>query len=271
MQHTFKVLLFAAAAGFAAVPSSAGYAATQSLALLETDGAIPLVCHGGICKAEFSTFCLQKELDLPRSGDPFTLADGGAVTLVLTSADGSVKREPATTGIQIKAARSGHTAVTIAVPLALVEKFDTRHIAIEIGERVTLMPVPFVGDDNPQTEQDKHLVNGPLRQLGQQIVEQGPHDVERVQVLNRLINALPEAIDMRANAKQTLWHRATKSSFQDAAPQRVARAAKEYDSCWQDRVVALFGYSVRRCLQRRHDGLMWQHVKRYWGAVGTGS
>lgn len=271
MQDIFKHFLFAVAATFATALSGASFAATQSLALLETDGAIPLVCENGICKAEFSTFCLQKERDLPRSGDPFTVADGGAITLVLTGTDGSVRREPATTGVHIMAARSGHTAVTITVPLTLAEKYDAQTVAIEIGERVTLMPVPFVGDENPQTEQDKQLVNGPLRQLGQKIVERGPHNVERVRVLNRLINALPESIDMRADARQTLWQRATENSFQDASPQRIANAAKEYDSCWQDRVVALFGYSVRRCLQRRHDGLMWQHVKRYWGAVAAGS
>ncbi|NKB55808.1 MAG: hypothetical protein GKS00_05680 [Alphaproteobacteria bacterium] len=271
MPRFIRYTLFAALLGIFGAPFGVGHAATQSLALLETDAPLPLVCENGVCKAEFSTFCLQKERDLPRAGDPYTVADGGAVGLVLTGPDGSVKRVPAASHVRISAARSGHTAVTIELNRSVLDRLGAHHAAIEVGERVALMPVPIVGDDNPQTEQDKLLAAGPLRQLGQAIVDQGPHDINRVRVLNRLINALPDSIDMHADARQTLWRRAVDTGFQAAPPARVAKAAQEYDACWQDRVVALFGYSVRHCLQRQHDGLMWGHVKRYWNAAGAGS
>jgi hypothetical protein len=266
-----KPSLLAATFCFALFPFGSSHAATQSLALLETDGTTPLICNGGNCKAEFSTFCLQKERDLPRAGDPYHVAKGGNLTLVLTAEDGSVKRVPAARHIQIAAARSGHTAVTISVPRTVLAHLRARDAAIEVGERVALMPDPIIGDVNPQTDQDKQLATGPLRTVGEKIVDRGPHDTKRVRVLNRLINTLPGTVDRRPNAQQSLWKRAVHAGFRNSPPARIATAAKEYTACWQDRLVQLFGYSVRHCLQRRHDGLMWQHVKRYWNAVGAGS
>ncbi len=266
-----QILLALAAIGFSGFFTNAGQAATQSLALLETDGATPLQCDGGTCRAEFSTFCLQKERDLPRAGDPYRLADGGRLTLVLTAQDGTTTRLPAADYMRIEAARSGHTAVTLSLDHKRLIALGARKASIAVGERVTLMPVPFHGADNPQTEQDKRIATGSLRQLGAKIVDRGPHDVARVHALNRLINALPEGIDRRHDARQSLWRRAAGTAF-DGAPAKRARTAKqEYAACWQDRLVELHGYSVRHCLQRRHDGLMWEHVKRYWGAVGAGS
>ncbi len=262
----FTIIAANCAAVFSLGPSQA---ATQSLALLENSESTPLVCEAGICKAEFSTFCLQKERDLPRAGDPYHVATGGAVTLVLTLANGTLKRIPANSHVIIKAARSGHTAVTIEIPHAKLSGLGAQSVAIEVGERVALMPDPILGDDNPQTAQDKRLATGPLRGLGQKVVDTGPHDADRVRLLNRLINALPNSIERQADARQSLWRRAAATGFQTFQRTRIAKA--EYDACWQDRVVELYGYSVRHCLQRRHDGLMWQHVKRYWGAVGAGS
>ena len=91
-----SVQLFAIALGFALAPLSGAHAASQSLALLETEMATPLVCNNGSCKAEFSTYCLQKERDLPRARAPYEVAaDSGALTLVLTDEAGGQRRLPA--------------------------------------------------------------------------------------------------------------------------------------------------------------------------------
>ena len=55
--------LFAAAL-FAFVPTQSK-AAPQVLALLETDTPTALNCDAGVCKAEFTTYCLQRERDFP--------------------------------------------------------------------------------------------------------------------------------------------------------------------------------------------------------------
>lgn len=254
-----------------AVYATASHAATQSLALLETDGATPLHCEGAVCRAELSTFCLQKERDLPRAGDPYRLAAGHTLTLVLTGTDGRVWQVPAGNQIRIEAARSGHTAVSVAIDRTQLATLGAEKVALSVGERVTLMPVPVAGDDNPQTDQDRALATGPLRTLGAKIVDRGPHDIARVHALNGLINALPTGIDRRPDAQQSLWRRAVDTALGDAPAKKLQTAQQEYAACWQDRVVQLGGYAVRHCLQRRHDSLMWQHVKRYWGKVGAGS
>lgn len=271
MPRLSKITLALVASSVCGLFSFQAHTATQSLALLETDHATTLQCDGTICRAEFSTFCLQKERDLPRAGDPYQLAAGNKLTLVLTGKDGHIRRVPAGDHIRIEAARSGHTAVSVSVDRSRLAALDAVKVALSVGERVTLMPVPVAGDDNPQTDQDRALATGPLRELGAKIVDRGPHDVARVHALNGLINALPTGIDRRPDAQQSLWRRAVDTALGDVPAKKLQTAQQEYAACWQDRVVQLGGYAVRHCLQRRHDSLMWQHVKRYWGKVGAGS
>ena len=246
-------------------------AATQSLALLETDEATPFICANGRCQVELSTFCLQKERDLPRVGDPYKVVAGAALSLVLTDVAGNVTQRPAASYIQITAARSGHTAVQVELREGALASLGAVKAAIEIGERVTLMPVAFAGDDNPQSVQDQLLAKGPLRILGARIVDGDPARVETVRILNRLMNALPRTNAIDPGAREKLWVFTARRGFQAATPERIARASAIYNGCWADRLVELGAYSVRTCVQRQHDNLMWDLVKRYWKAVGAGS
>jgi hypothetical protein len=257
---------------FMASPLNGAQAATQSLALLETGGLTPLVCANGSCKAEFSTYCLQKNRDLPRAEAPYEVATGSTLTLVLTDADGNLRRISAAPNIRIKAARSGHTAVMIEMPQHTLAALGAQRVALDVGAGATLMPVPIVGDDNPQTEQDQRIATGPLRKLGAKIVDRNPKGVEAVLVLNRLVNALPMTNKVDSGARTRLWNQALDRGFKSATPQHIAMAKVEYNTCWRNRVVELGGLPVRDCLEKRHDRLMWKHVKRYWkAATGTGS
>ncbi len=252
-------------------PLGGAHAAPQSLALLVTPELTPLVCANGSCRAEFSTYCLQKERDFPRSNAPYEVAAGGRLTLVLTGADGRLRSLPAAPHVRIATARNGHTAVLIELPQRTLAAFGAQHAAIEIGAGVTLIPAAVAGDDNPQSAQDKRVAAGPLRALGRRIVDRGPRDLGPVRALNRLINALPPANGIDPDASRRVWRQALARGFQTAAPEHVARAALEYRTCWGDRAVKQGGVSVRYCIERRHDVLMWKHVTRYWNAVGAGS
>jgi len=251
--------------------SVAAQAAPQALALLETGDATSLVCDGGVCKAEFTTYCLQKERPLPAAGTAYELADGGGLRLVLTGADGSVRRVEAGPHIRIRTARAGHTAVAIEMPADVLARFAARRASIEVGARVTLAPVAMAGDDNPLTDEERRIAAGPLRAVGAKIVDRGERSVGEVRVLNRLVNAMPDTIDIEPGARTRLWNRALAAGFDKAPAGDRTYAATEYAACWQDRVVELGGVSVRECLGRRHDRLMWDHGERYWKAVGAGS
>ncbi len=266
-----SVHLYSFVLALTVTPFIGAYAATQSLALLETGELTPLICTNGSCRAEFSTYCLQKERDFPRSNAPYEVATGGELSLVLTGVDGRLRRLPAAPHVRITTARDGHTAVIIELPQRTLAEFGARRAAIEIGASVTLMPVAVAGDDNPQTEQDNRVATGPLRALGARIVDRGLRELESVRTLNRLVNALPPTNGINPDARRRLWRQALERGFQTAAPEQVARAAQEYQACWGDRAVNRGGVSVRYCVERRHDALMWDHVTRYWKAVSAGS
>ena len=267
----FSWFVLVLAAGFLVSPYGDARAASQALALLEVDGSTPLVCADGVCRAEFTTYCLQQDRDLPERGTPYEVAEGGGLQLVLTDPSGGVRRVPAAPYIRIEAARASHTAVTISLPQSGMDVLDARSVAIEVGAQVTLAPVAVAGDENPQTEQERRDAAGPLRATGADIIDRAGGSVETVRVLNRLINVMPNGVEIDAGARGRLWQRALTTEFAAAPPARVDRAAQQYNTCWQDRVVQLGGYSVRECLQRRHDDLMWGHVERYWKAVGPAS
>ncbi len=57
MHRVFRVFAIAFFAFFAGV--SGAFAAPQILAVLATAEPVPLTCVKGVCKAEFSTMCLQ--------------------------------------------------------------------------------------------------------------------------------------------------------------------------------------------------------------------
>lgn len=267
----FRWLAIGVAAWLIAQPFDPARAATQALALLETSGATPLTCADGVCRAEFSAFCLQKERPLPKTGAPYTVATGENLHLLLTAPDGAVRRIPAADHIRIYSARAGHTAVVIELPRTVQEALGARHAAIDVGERVTLMPVAMAHDDNPQTEQDKQLATGPLRMLAARLIDRSPDAVATVRILNRLVNTLPQRNGIEPGVRARLWQNAVTRGFAAAPMQKIARAAREYQSCWRERAVALGGIPVRDCLQRRHDGLMWKNVERYWNAAGAGT
>ncbi|MDP6388758.1 MAG: hypothetical protein QF654_02550 [Alphaproteobacteria bacterium] len=267
----FNWFALALVAAFAMTPFGGARAASQMLALLEIGGSTPLVCEGGVCKAEFSTFCLQKDRPLPGAWVPYEVAEGGNLHLVLSDPAGGEWRVPAADYIRIKTARASHTAVIVELAEGALAALGAEKAAVEVGPQVTLAPVEVAGDTDPLTEQDKLIAIGPLRITGANMVDRAGASIEAVRTINRLVNALPDAVQIDAHAKQRLWGKAVDTGFEDASAEEIGMAAQEYGSCWNNRLVELGGYSVRNCLQQRHDWLMWDHVKRYWKAVGAGS
>jgi hypothetical protein len=263
--------ILVAAAVLAVVPFSVARAAPQALALLETEEATPLVCADGVCKAEFTTFCLQKERPLPGAGTPYEVLEGRALHLVLIGRGGLGQRIAAAPHVRIRTSRAGHTAVVIEMPAVSLAQLGATGAAIAVGPDVTLAPVPVAGDKNPMTEQEQELAAGPLRGIGTRVVDRAGASVEAVRVLNRLVNEMPPGIDVDPGARSRLWRRALAAGLDKSPGRQRDLAAREYAACWRDRVVELGGMPVRECLGRRHDRLMWDHGERYWNALGAGS
>jgi len=237
-------------------------AAPQILALLGTDGAVPLDCRNGTCAGEFSGFCLQRKRPDPAPGTQYR-AEGGEVTLVVTGADGTVRRMPAGDYVSIETSRS-YTAVRIGVDQALLDAWGAASLAIEVGERVALVPVPEAMDPDPQTAADVALALGPQRALGDRILEDSPAETGAVRLTSRMIGALPPGRTDLAT-RNSLWDRVVAPSAASFPPESVARAGSVYRRCLSKVEEGKF-YSLRNCLKIGHDALMIDLNVKYWNA-----
>ena len=146
MTALFRIL---AVAAFAAVgwPSGAG-AAYQIMGLIASAGAVPLTCSRGECSAEFSSFCLQPTRASPPRGARYRAIGGSGITIVGTTVDGRTLTITLADDLRITAQR-GHNAVRISVPVAALRALGLKSVAIAVGEWVSLVPEPIVGDPNP--------------------------------------------------------------------------------------------------------------------------
>jgi hypothetical protein len=237
-------------------------AAPQIMALLETGSPTPLVCENGQCSGEFSGFCLQKERPDPKPGTQYR-AEGGELTLVVTDASGVKRRLPADDYLEIVTKRS-YTAVRIGLPESVMRDLGAVSVALEIGERVALVPVAQPGDKDPQTEADIALALGPQRSLGERVLQQSPAESGAVALTNRMLNALPKG-RTSDDIRNGLWNRAV-APYGGAYPlDSVARAQGFYRRCMAKVENGDF-YTLRDCLEIGHDALMLDINRKYWEA-----
>ena len=268
MTSFFRILALAA---FAALgwPSDAG-AAYQIMGLIASAGAVPLTCSRGECSAEFSSFCLQPKRASPPRGARYHAIGGTGITIIGTTEDGRTLPMTLADDLRITAQR-GHNAVRISVSVATLRALGLESIAIDVGEGVSLMPDPIVGDANPQTEVDIAIATGPLRVLGSRIVDHGGATTMAARLTNDLINALPEGGRVGPDVRDGLWGEATRARLLAAitpGARELARGA--YEHC---RAKSAGGaiLTLRQCLGSRHDRFLGARNNEYWNSLKVGS
>lgn len=263
-------LASALAAAIVALTGGEARAAYQVLALVATAEPVPLSCQRGECVAEFTAFCLQPTRASPPRGAPYTVYRGEGVTLVGAAADGRRLRIPAAGLVTIAAIR-GHTAVRISLSEKRLRALGLRQAAIEVAERVSLIPKPIRGDRNPQTEADIAIATGPLRALGARIVDHGGARTVAARLTNDMINSLPEMWQVESEVYKTLWDRvAPRWTARAASAEAVGLARKAFESCAEMRGQGL-AMTMRQCLGAQHDMLIGERNNAYWKALRTGS
>ena len=75
-----------------------------------------------------------------------------------------------------------------------------------------------------------------------------------------LANALPAGGELAADRRQDLWNRIAAA---DAPP----LARRTFDACGRT-VDQSIGYSLRTCLEERHELLQTRNTKTYWESLG---
>jgi hypothetical protein len=263
----FGLVIMTVMAGTLAFPSI-GAAAPQALALVATQGSTTLICDGAQCAAEFSAFCLQKDRASPPRGTPYQLVGGGALKLVGTTREGKTKTLDPVSALAFHSLRT-HVAVRVAVAETALRRHGLTAVSVEIGENVTLSPIPVMGDANPQDEIGMAAAAGPLRAVGTRIVDSNGDRMAAARLTSRLINDLNAKPLPNRDVARTLWTRAAgKNAQASAAANRMARGA--LNLC-QFAVERRGIGEIKGCLQQHHDKFVDFLNANYWKAVGAGT
>ncbi len=245
-----------------AVSGRPALAAPQILGLVASNDALPLQCEGGFCSTEASVFCLQKWRMSPVAGTSFYTAGGEGVRLVAKTDDGDRVVIP---NPELKvAALRGHNAVRIGVDVDWMDKRGYASAVLEIGQMVSLIPKPFKDDPKPQTARDIEVAIGPLREIGNKLVDNGGVNIAAAQIVNQIANKLPRLGRASDEIRAAAWDKHT-AGLKGGDAKAWKKAKASFTDC-QDRTFG--GYvSLRQCLSSQHDIMVGKLNTRYWQAT----
>jgi len=238
-------------------------AAPQILGLTAQSKPVDLQCRDGVCTTELASFCLQKRRDDPEPGTAYTIHGDGQIDLHVKRTDGRQLVLPAKGRVKLTARRS-FTAVSLSVAEADLKTIGAEAVTVSVGEGVSLVPVPVVGDQDPITEEELAYVTSTLRAKADAWLGGNQSKPVAVGIVNRLINATPLPGERMAhNDRRDLW----KTVVGDVAPSVDAagrqRAADMYEACLFRVEVGRYP-SLRSCLEVKQDSLLLDMNTRYW-------
>ena len=239
----------------------------QILALISTGGAQPLTCDGDECVAEFSAFCMEPGRPGPNHNAPYRMAKNSALELIARSADGTERRLPLKTARFVS--QRGYSAVRISLPRSLLDDLGADSLAIQVGAGVVLLPEELPSYDQLHRQSQITAALGPNRIIGEQLVDRGGERADGARLLSYLINALPATGGVEAARRQALWS-ATRAAPAEVRQAGRAIARRGFERCLKERASG-DDFTMRQCLQHRHDRNMWLLNQIYWQTVGPQS
>jgi hypothetical protein len=262
-----KALLLSATLMLGLAAARPAVAAPQALGLVASNGApTALDCSGSECSALFSAFCLQEARPAPSQGDAYAPTPGSAVTLLVTRADGSTARVPGAAYLRFSTL-VGFTSMRIALPRASLAELGAVSVAVEVGPRATMLPVPVEGDRNPQSEAEIALATGPLRAAGEAAFDKPGPAADAARLTSAMINALPQNDFASGASDDGIWRQAvTPAETAAATREGVALARRTLDDC-RLAVEAKSAFSLRGCLVLRHADLMSSANQKFWESL----
>lgn len=246
------------------LPSNGAQAASQILGIVASNGTpTPLVCDEVSCGALFSAFCLQEARPAPFAGQDYSVAPGGSMTLIASTASGEAIRLPAQDYVRITS-RIGFTSVHVEVPLATMAELGATDLRIEVGPSVSLLPVATAGDVDPQTADEIEYATTVMRDVAAKRFDTHNAASDAARIASVFINTLPARGQESARTRGTLWAAmASDPVLTKATPEGLAMAQDMYRSC-QISVEARSTYSMRYCLELRHADLQAISNHQFW-------
>jgi hypothetical protein len=261
-----KIRALVTAIVLAAVPLAGASAEPQILGLLAQSDPVTLNCEGGECFAEFSSFCMEPDRASPGHLTDYSPFDEADLTLLASTPEGE-KRLSVADLVTFTSVR-GYAAVRVSIPQAALEKMGASSVALKVGRLVALMPSADPSYHNPHEPQEVALAKGTRRLVGERIVDRGGDTSAAAHVISRLINGLPEKRLVSISRRQGLWREVIETAgVPETLKPGLSMARREFASC-RDQNPEETGFSMRRCLERRHDFQIWRLNSKYWASVG---
>lgn len=244
------------------------HAAPQMLGVFATGpNPTPLRCEDGVCSAEFSSFCLQQQRDAPLDGTAYLTVDPAQFRLSVWDAGGVMQTAQAD-GMTIRSARN-YTAVRISIPEAAMRRLGGVKAALHVASHTTVEPVPLANDRMPITDQERKLVAGAHRKIGERYVEKAGDLSNAANAAMKMINALPvgaKALPPDEQA-QTAWSALGPGALGEKGRQFLKQRVEACTSlAWS----AWFKGGVSSCLKSFHDSFVSTLNGDYWAAIGAG-
>jgi len=248
--------------------SAGAEAAPQVLAVVATYQPVELTCAHGQCSAELTAICLQPDRASPAAGKRYVLADAGGLRIVGVTRNGS-RRALAFTGLATVTAFRGHNAVKVSIPGRRLNALGIRRAYVEVGQKVSVIPTPTIGDPRPQTPGDLALATGPLRAVADRLVDRGGAATDTARIARVMLNALPARGRAREAARRAAWQKARLSEAGRRTPGALNQARAAFEKCHDAASTGVL--TLRSCLGSRHDSLIGGQNNTYWNALKAGS
>ncbi|MBT6095896.1 MAG: hypothetical protein HOH04_13510 [Rhodospirillaceae bacterium] len=250
MKRLFAVFLLITIAGI-----SPARAAPQILGVIAYNDPVPMSCATGQCWAELVTVCLQKQRPNPLAGTAYRFHGEGSADLIVSDVTGKQTRLPAADYVKIKVAR-GFTSVRVELTERQMRELGAAKVAITVGKGMSLVPIEVAGDPDPITKDELAYVRDFLRPEADRWLEANDGRAQATRLVNRMINISPRVGRMSGTDRASLMARAVESSSDTFSTKGQARAEANFQACRY--MVEDIGryFSMRRCLETKHDNMM---------------
>lgn len=260
MKHRLVIAAaFCAATSLSSIPSAK--AAPQILAALPSESGIALVCAEGICVAELSTYCLQRERPAPSMGTAYVPARPEHFTLVLASDTGTEVRVPAGEHMRFTEHR-GFMAVAASLELGRLKALGASTAKLVVWQEASLIPVAEANDPNPLSDEEIAFATKSLRAHGHDTVDSRPQAAS-AQLLAKLKAALPANGPITASNFEGMWQNAIGDSIPAAGEAGLSGARDAYNSCAGTKMPQRMD-GLKRCLEFQHDDFLRNLNIDYW-------
>jgi len=255
--------IFAAAFVVLTASTSTVVAAPQVLAVMASLGAQPMDCSGSLCTTSLSSYCLQRERELPTTGQAYLPAAREQFSLIVIDKNGTEITLPAEGHLTFRSVR-GYSSVNALIPKDELIKLGGVSAKIVVAQRAVLVPEPVADDPNPISEQELAFARRSLRDHGNDVVDTQA-DAMAASVVNRMAATIVPRAPVSNDSMEQLWHDVIDGlgPVHPAGAEGIKRARDIYDWC-QTRASYHSMAGIKSCLEFKHDTTIMKLNGDYW-------